>query len=194
MEENYRKDTNNNMKTILDFNDYIMVKYLYNLDIGDLIEIASDELDTTIIYNEPSEIDEYFDSASDLLKCLDKHYNINDEFAYFDDYGYLCSANYIYDIIDKSEFAEVLEDDDVAQNEYEEYIKDILNEYTPQELLEELENSTNETVEDIILNEYEDTIRDGLTEEIVESYKDTENKNIQEFIEEFIENNEIGDR
>ena len=89
-----------------------------------------------------------------------------------------------------------MENDDVAQNEYEEYIKDILNEYTPQELLEELENSTNETVKDVILDQYGDKLVEGLTEETArELYDSIENEDLKDLLlEHFNIENEINDK
>lgn len=185
---------------ILGLNEYIWEEYLYKLTDRELMDIARDN-DTTIMYNKPEEIDMFFEKPSDLLNRIDDTYKSYDEFAYIDRDGYLYSGNNIFDVVDKSTFVDWLEYDNNTYDNYEEYVSDKLNEYTPQEVLNKLEYSTDDNIKEIILNKYGDTLKDELTqEEAIEIYNDTLNEDVKNFllewcdIEDIINNNEIEGR
>ena len=183
------------MINIKNFYEYVTDEYINKLTDAEIMTIARDH-DTDILYNEVDEFDNYFDKPSQLLTYLDNKYKSSDEFVYFDGYGYLCSTDNIYDIVDKSDLIDWLEEDWDVYNKYIDYVSNQLYEFTPQELLDELEYPTNETVKDVILDQYGDKLVEGLTEETArELYDSIENEDLKDLLlEHFNIENEINDK
>ena len=87
--------------------------------------------DDKIEYN--NFIDEILDGLkpSEILDAVGRNYSTNDDYLYWDGYGYICSTNDVYDVADDSEIIDYIIDEweDCRYTEIEDVLTEFETEY-----------------------------------------------------------------